>query len=289
MPIERRAALQFIPTVTIPLVDSLGKAVATRAFSRYKFGDTAIARQYGKDLARFAATHYPEVVLYAPRIAVLTSDYQQTPSSSTVLTETFTEELNRIRSEHSGQNTPAKLVRVEKKYSDEEVIKEHYGMRRVRRKSYAYIDPHEVEGHAILFVDDIRVTGAQEQRIKALLDPIQTTSIHYLYALMLGKEAAAESPSLEYFLMHAFVNNLQTLSTLAQSPDFFINRRVCKYFLSQSNQGEIQKFLSTQTDKFLRDIYLSSLADELNQYPDYQVAWTALEEEIRKREAKQSA
>jgi len=284
---ERRNALQYIPKNAAPLVDSCGGLVNAEEFSRYKFGDTAIAKKYGIQLARFAAENYPDVVFYAPKVAVLTSDFQQTPSSSTVLTQTFADELTRIRAQHSA--SPAKLIMVEKRYTEEIVVKEHYGDRRLRQKSYAHVDPKEVEGHAVFFVDDVRASGAQERRIEKLLEPIQTASVNFLYALMFDEEEASRNSKLEFFLMHSFVRNLQTLSTIINDPNFAINRRVCKFFLSQNNPHEIQDFLSRQSDSFLRELYLASLADELNKFPDYQVAWVALESEINGRLEKQTA
>ena len=87
------------------------------AYSRFKFGDTAVAEQFGKELfAGFIAQH-SDFILAQDEIVLLPSPYYAIPTASDYLCHYFKKELNyflfsaRPQILRNSQNTPQSNLR----------------------------------------------------------------------------------------------------------------------------------------------------------------------------------
>jgi hypothetical protein len=200
-------------------------------YSQFKFGSGNIASQFGIELAEAFIDHYSDLLLSGKEIVAIPSPYNAIPTASNVMTDYFIKELNAFLFQHGLSSVMISKIHRYKTYTED------YGnlsfterINLISTDTY-HIDKSFLEGRICLFIDDIKITGGHELIIRNLLQTknIQAESIFTYFAELTNN---AIEPAFENYLNYAFVQNMQDVVTVINSPDFIFNTRVIKYILN---------------------------------------------------------
>jgi hypothetical protein len=75
-------------------------------------------------------------------------------------------------------------------------------------------DPADFEGRAVLFINDVNVTGTQQLYVQRTLDSVHPASIHWLYIFQVDPDLGRSNPGIEYALNFL---NLATFEEFAET------------------------------------------------------------------------
>lgn len=80
------------------------------------------------------------------------------------------------------------------------------------------VDAEQFRDRAVLFVNDINVTGTQQHFMRRALAPARPASIHWLHVLQVDPELGRAHPEIEYELNHLRFAPFAELAALVASP-----------------------------------------------------------------------
>jgi len=228
-------------------------------YSRFKFGDDAIAGKFGAALADgFINEHFRDT-LPDKQLVVIPSPYSFIPTATFAMKNYFVYQLNRWL---AAKGLP---VIQETKVHRTITYKEDYGeldaaqrMKLIGNDSF-HIDKAFLEGKTLLFLDDIRITGSHERMImKMVAEYGLTNDIYMLYfGELINKDI---HPNIENFLNYHCVKSVFDLEPIIKSGHFFINTRIVKYILN-FEATSCHVFLGNQTSAFINQLYDMALGN----------------------------
>ncbi|WP_442592130.1 phosphoribosyltransferase family protein [Pedobacter sp. AW31-3R] len=222
-------------------------------YSRFKFGDDLVAREFGEQLADGFIEGYLAQNYIEEQMVVISSPYSFIPTATFAMKNYFMHQLNRWLVENGG------LVVQEAKVHRTVTYKEDYGalsaadrLKLIGNDSF-HIDKHFLEGKTLLFLDDIRITGSHERMILKMVEQYGLKNdFHMLYfAELVDKNI---HPSIENILNYHQVKSVFDLDDIVKSGFFCFNTRIVKYILN-SDTGSFSIFIKNQTDDFINMLY----------------------------------
>jgi hypothetical protein len=154
---EQRFALHYI--------DNPAKLSFDRyAYSRYKYGDTRQAKQFGEELCTSFLEKYDDFLLTCQQqFVVLSSPRSLVPPAAYYIFQVFLEKFNRFLQLHERQpafeHTIQRLATLPDDYS---LLSTHERFEHLIDERYS-IDSQPLRNKFLLFIDDIRITGNVEQ------------------------------------------------------------------------------------------------------------------------------
>lgn len=237
-------------------------------YSRFKFGDGAIARRFGQDLAQgFAAQWLPHIPVTA-QLVVLPSPYSFIPTASYWMTHAFTRELNRSLVRQG------RAVAQEMKISRSITYRDDYGnltfeerIKLIGNDTFR-VDTTALECKTLVFVDDIRITGSHQLVIERMMDRSGLTNPRtFVYYGQLTNPNV--HPNIENYLNYYTVKSLSDLTPIVQSADFRINTRLVKYILNHP-PTDCLPFLEQQSVAFVDELYDMALGNEYHLIDEYE-------------------
>ena len=228
-------------------------------YSRFKFGDYAVAKTFGENMAdgfireRLEANPIPE------QIVVVSSPYSFIPTATFAMKNHFVFRLNRWLAENDFP------VVQETKVHRTITYKEDYGelsaeerMQLIGNDSF-HIDKAFLEGKTVLFLDDIKITGSHERMILKMVQSYDLSNdIYMLYFAELTNKNI--HPSIENRLNYHFVKSIFDLDKIIRSDSFFLNTRIVKYILNY-DFDTFCIFLQNQTADFVDYLYNMALGN----------------------------
>ncbi len=237
-------------------------------YSRFKFGDEAIAKTYGTDLANgFIAAHSKDPCIQK-QIVVISSPYAFIPTATFAMKNHFVYRLNRWLAE---MDTP---VVQESKVHRTITYKEDYGELSAQERislignDAFYIDKGFLENKFLIFLDDIKITGSHEKMILKMINDFDLKNdIALLYfAELINNDI---HPNIENHLNYYSVKSIFDLAQIIESGNFFFNTRIVKYILSAHFES-FQLFIENQTDNFINTLYNLALGNSYHTIKEYQ-------------------
>jgi hypothetical protein len=229
------------------------------AYSRFKFGDDQVAKEFGRDLANGFITNYLQHNFIHQQIVVISSPYSFIPTATFAMKNYFIHQLNRWLVEHGG------LVVQEAKVHRTITYKEDYGalsaeerMNLIGNDSF-HVDKHFLEHKTLLFLDDIRITGSHERMILKMVDAYEMKNdIHLLYFAELANVDI--HPNVENVLNYHQVKSVFDLEPIIKSGAFCFNTRIVKYILN-TEFNSFSIFILNQTEDFVNMLYNLALGN----------------------------
>lgn len=258
-------------------------------YSKFKYGDKTIARKFGFDLAEgfireilqgLLPTSFNEnnLVPYARQIVVVPSPYCFIPTATFAMKDYFIQKLNSYLIEI---NLPvvqeAKIIRT-LSYNDD------YGSmsKAEREKAISgddfYMDANFVKGKSVIFMDDIKITGAHEERVKDMVVKLnlQSDNIFICFGELVNQEV---NPNIENELNHFFVKNLRDLDKIIKNENFLPNTRAVKFILN-APFNEFENFIHYQSTRFINNIYHLAIGNSYHKIPGFHNNLTYLKQLI---------
>lgn len=214
-------------------------------YSSFKHGSKTQARMFGKQLADVCDfEENSTLVFYA-------APYNNVPAASNALKD-YT--LSFCATQLMNKNITVKQSKIFREYSYDD----DYGKMNKEQRMEAissdmmYLDKSCIrEGETLVFVDDIRITGSHEIRIKEILDREGITNdVIFLYIA----EYTGDNATVEHDLNHRSVYNLRTVNDIIRNEEFIFNIRVVKYIL-RADIEEFVSFITYQSEQFQETLY----------------------------------
>lgn len=239
-------------------------------YSRFKHGSKNIARKFGKELAKVVKEHLSD---YQERNLVFyPAPFNNVPTASSALKDYL---LSNISTALLDNKISVKQGKVHRLYSYDN----DYGQMSKEERDAAIssdifsIDKNFFQADDVLvFIDDIKITGSHEKRIKELLEREGIKNeVIFIYLF----EYTGHDPVTEHKLNHDSVINLKDVNDIIRNDKFIFNTRVVKYIL-KADFAEFVNFIDYQSDIFQETLLHYSILNEYNKNPKYKMNFDIL-------------
>jgi hypothetical protein len=229
-------------------------------YSKFKFGDDAMAEKFGQQLAEGYIKNYLEKNEVKNDIIVFSSPYDFIPTASYYLKNYFIYYLNLWLIENN------KNVVCESKIFRTTTYKEDYGalsaserLKLIGNDSF-YIDKEFIKNKDLIFIDDIKITGSHEFMIKKMIDKF---NLENKYSMIYFSELINSNinPNIENFLNYHYVESLEEINDIIFNSRFVFNTRVVKFILS-SPIDHFNRFLSEKENHFKNQLLNFSIGNK---------------------------
>lgn len=262
----------------IKVTDSQCSNFPSEKYSKFKFGSTEIAREFGYKLADSFLSHKFKCSYDGKPIVVLPSAYSHIPTASYYLTMHFVDKLNQFLFE--GNFPPVETGKIHRSVT----YREDYGEMSAEDRfnlikgDKFHVDKTNFKNKILIFLDDIKITGTHERIIVKMLDDFDIQNHCYmLYYAELSNYNI--SPSIENYLNHYFVKDVSDLSSIVIQDDFMFNTRIVKFILN-SNHESCKEFVECQNISFLQQLFFLAIGNEYYKFPEYLPNLTMIKSKI---------
>lgn len=251
-----------------PITDRATVSFNPAEYSLFKFGDGAVARQFGRALAQGFVNNQLSHIPADARLVVLPSPYAFIPTASYWMAQAFLRELNRSLVEL------ARPVAHEVKIGRSITYRDDYGnltseerIRLIGNDSFQ-VDPAVLTGKTLIFVDDIRITGSHQLVVERMMDQYGLTNscIFVYYGQLINPDV---HPNIENYFNYYAIKSIADLTPIIRSPQFRINTRLVKYILNHQ-PADAHPFLERQPEVFLNELYDMALGNEYHLIAEYE-------------------
>ena len=243
-------------------------------YSKLKYGSKRVARLFGtelgKEFLKFLEFNTTLTELIKDKeIVVSSAPYKFIPVASTILKDYFLSSFNRVWAEEHKSVQDLKVFRGHSYNADYGAMTEQERDEAINSDSF-YIDKEFIKGKVLFFIDDIKITGSHERRIKALLESVGFDGIVvFLYYAQYKGEG---HPNIENQLNFGFVenskNDLLKINYIIQNDEFIFNTRVTKYILS-AKHSVFCNFIDYQSKTFRNTLLTYLLGNEYNKLQEF--------------------
>ena len=208
------------------------------AYSFFKYGSRSLANRFGKELAQafFDSPFFEKIRMDKTdrKIIVLPPPCINVPTAGYYLAESFFNHLN-LKLHENNLNHACFM----KMYRQKSYFVDYGNMSSEERRDTLSdeifkVDAAFLKGNICLFVDDIRISGAHEERVLRMLDYYKLTDRNdygFLFYAMMNQTATLD-PTIESRLNRWSINDLEPILDLIKKNDFALNTRVLKFILS---------------------------------------------------------
>ena len=101
------------------------------------------------------------------------------------------------------------------------------------------LDPADFRGSAVLYVNDINVTGTQQYYMQRALDAVHPASIHWLYVIQVDPSLGRSNPEVEYSLNYLNLDSFEDFAEIVARADIeYTSRCVARLFAYPQAQLE---------------------------------------------------
>jgi hypothetical protein len=146
------------------------------------------------------------------------------------------------------------------------------------------VDPEVFRGRAVLFINDINVTGTQQHFMRRALTPARPASIHWLHVLQVDPALGRSHPEIEYELNHLRFASLEEFAKIVASPEIEHTARCVDRMLQHEHAAMEPVFRTLGAERATR---LLELAAEEGWWkglgPDYQALVALLADRVTRR------
>jgi hypothetical protein len=222
------------------------------AYSKFKHGSKTQARIFGRNVANVC--EFPEnsnLVFYsAPHNNIHTAsnafkDYLIASCSRQIMERKISVKQGKVNRKYSYDNDYGKMSKEDRRKAISSDLFEI---------DKSVIKPNDI----LIFVDDIKITGSHEERIKEMLEREKIENeIIFIYLA----EYTGSDPTIEHRLNHHSVNNLLDINHIIRNEEFIFNTRVVKYIL-KSEIEHFVPFLKYQSESFQETLFSLSILNE---------------------------
>ncbi len=237
-------------------------------YSKFKHGSKRVSRIFGTELGNkfYKDLHIRTNVLPNTKdLIVCSAPYKFIPVASTILKDYFISSFNRYWTVNNKSVVDLKVSRAHSYNVD-------YGKMTSEERDKAitsddfYIDPIIIKDKTLIFIDDIRITGAHERRMETLLTRanFDGTVIFVYFADLIGDS----NPNIENDLNYAFVKDLYDIDYIIKNDEFKFNTRVVKFIL-KSPQEKFVEFIKYQGEKFKHTLHTNAIGNDYHQQEEF--------------------
>lgn len=244
------------------------------AYSKFKHGSKTQARNFGKQVAKVCdfSTGSKLVFYAAPCSNIHTAsnafkDYLLSFCAEQFLSKGIAIKQGNIHRKYSYDDDYGSMTKEER-------------MKAISSDLFTFDKTFINEDEILVFVDDIKITGSHEERIKELLqrEGVKNEVIFIYIAQYLG-----EDPTIEHRLNHHVVDNLKQVNNIIRNEEFIFNTRIVKYILKADIEHFVS-FITYQSETFRETLFSLSILNDYHNNDKYKGNFTILRNLLHKSE-----
>lgn len=240
-------------------------------YSRLKFGCDATAKKFGYELAeKFFVMHSDK--LLANHCVVIPSPYNFVKNAATVMTLHFVDRINELCVEANGRHVEYCTIARKVSYTADYGFLSKEKRKGLINQDTFYINREQMRGKLLIFIDDVRITGAHEEK---LVDVLNTRKLKNDAMFLYFAEYFGDQPEVEAKLNFSAVQSPLDYVELTKSEDHHLIVRPIKYLLGQE-QSSFNMLLEKLAPKFLQKLYFAAVSEGYFAIPLYQNNLTSL-------------
>jgi hypothetical protein len=236
-------------------------------YSKFKFGDGAVAEQFGRNLAAAFTKKHSDVLSADQPLVLVPSPFDSIPTASNALTRAFKKYLNyELYARGKNGLLESKIHRYKTYPEDYGNLSQEERIKLISGDTY-HLDDDFLRDRTILLIDDIKITGSHEMVVKQMIEKHQLTGrfIFLYFAELTNKKIPA---SFENHLNYYFVKGLNDLTQIVAADSFAFNTRIIKYLL-KSERFEFEDFLSRLGNGKLKEMVELSISNNYHRIDAY--------------------
>ena len=253
----------------VPCVPELSLTIAE--YSRFKYGDSRLARVYGDALAHHLLPRLLTTVdSDCGEIHVTSSAYRNVPPASAALLVPF---LRTARTLLAGRHiTHFKTLRAQPTNGDYATLGTTARQTVMRQTAFSLPEGVDLRDRHIVALDDIRVTGTHESALDKLFAAHHARRVTHFYIFDV---AYSEDPTLEARLNEAAIADIDTLIAMTRCEHFTPNARFGKRILTETPEA-IHKFIRNVSAEVVECLIADAADDGLDRMQHYQSGFSLL-------------
>lgn len=238
-------------------------------YPRLKLGVTESIDYYGPQLSRLAKNAITDSLPQQVDWVISGPPYHVLPGGPNLLCSYIYEDLQRTFRDSvnlSLVHLPVETDKLEIK-DWESLNKFHnYSTFSVQERNQLYdgsrlptVDSSDFRGRSILFVNDIRVTGSQQEYMRRAFAKVNPRQICWLYILVIDPEIAKDEPAVEYAINNSSIASLAEFSALLATRDLQYTSRCITRLLSYelSELAMLFEMLDPDRQRTILDLVLA--------------------------------
>jgi hypoxanthine phosphoribosyltransferase len=236
-------------------------------YSRFKFGDSAIARKFADELFEGFIALHKDFILSHEEIVILPSPYNAIPTASNYLSFHFKTKMNAFLYEHDRKSlVESKIYRNQTYTTDYGNLDYEQRVKLIANDTY-YIDRNFIDGKLCLFLDDIKITGSHEHIVKKILEQynVQGKFVFMYYAELINSDI---HPNIENYYNYFYVKNIESLSSIINGQSFVFNTRTVKYIL-KLERSELLLLMEQVSASLLEQLFHLAVSNNYHTIADY--------------------
>lgn len=249
-------------------------------YSRFKYGDTDVAKAYGQEMAVRLESHVLEAAeLNREPVVITASAYKMLPTAARSVAQVLYDRLH-----ETGYKVDAgRIHRLNLTNGDYAAMTAKERESAMRQNGIHIDEEHFVKRHVIV-VDDIKITGAHERSIREMFEGRDILSLTHIYVVQMDPRLVADDPAAEDALNRSWVNGLDQLTELIMDDPraYLFNARTVKLILS-APYANLDPFLRMLANEHIRKLYDGAKGDGYDLMSPYVTGFACLEAEVRTR------
>ena len=256
------SAVQFSSIDELPAAD----------YSKLKFGSRHSARKLGRQLAdAIFEQHYD--LLLSTDCVIIPSPYNYVANAATLLTRAVVEELNRKIVAVNGNSVSYSVVHRHVSYTANYGALPKDARMRLLSGDQFFFNAEYLAGKTVIFIDDVKITGTHEERIKIELSRTNLKLGHVIYAYY--AEYFGTRPEIEAELNTQLINSPAALVHMWTTEPCDVVVRTIKLLLSQPAE-QVASIVQQLPPAAVEAIYAGALGEQYHKIPGYQAALMAI-------------
>jgi len=233
-------------------------------YSKFKYGSKNLARKFGNQLFERFIEDNPNLDLQK-QIVVYPAPYYYIPTPVFALKDYFISNLNEylvLQGLNPAQED--KIHRTVTYNTDYGSMSKDEREKAISGDNFG-IHKEYTKDKLLLFIDDIKITGAHESRVKQMLNNQQIFEDRVF--LYFGELCTECDPKIEDELNYASIVNIYDLVPIIKD-SFLFNTRNIKLLLS-ADLYDLSMFLKFQSDSFIRTLYRYAIGNGYHKFDGY--------------------
>lgn len=244
-------------------------------YSQLKFGNDAIAKKFGNELARsFFEKNAP--MLLAEDCVVISSPYNHLQNAASLITKHFVDALNVLLVNYDGHNVETSIIHRKVTYTADYGFLSKSDRKKLISNDEFYLNTSFLQHKVLLFIDDVRITGTHEDILVDIMKKQNINNRSYFLYYAMVDTARTISPTVEANINFSDMNTVDDFIKLANSDNYSIVVRSAKFLLGLSLEEMAYAILHINK-KVLDAIYHGCLGEGYYRIPKYQTNFLKLQ------------
>jgi hypothetical protein len=246
-------------------------------YSRFKHGSKKIAREFGKSLAEklINLNTFEKGNSYV----IYDAPYKNVSTASHALKNYLLASLSYDLMNKNCEIKQDKIHRDQSYDNDYGLMTKEERVKAITSDLFSMNPKFIDEKDILVFIDDIKITGAHEDRIKSLLQRYDITNECIFIYLF---EYTGSDPKTEHRLNHHGVSDLLDVNDIIRNDEFIFNTRVVKFILN-AKLDEFVNFIMYQSDSFQETLFNYSVLNNYYKTDKYKMNFDILKNLLLKR------